>query len=335
MSTLTFADTHNMVAFLEKPAESDGFHEIIDFLNANQIRYALTVNPTIYTSCIEQFWATAKVKTVNGERQLQALVDKKKVIITETSIRSDLNLEDAGGTDCLPTDTVFEELARMGASTEPMTEKETNEESVPKHSYDPSQSGEDRMQLHELMNLYTKLSDRVLALETTKTTQALEIASLKSRVKKLEKKASKRTHKFKRLYKGRSIEYIDKDVEVSLVDETCGRSDDTEMFDTDARIGDEIFAENDMTEKEHDVIPKEVSAAETLTTAGIKIPVSTAAPCTTSVSPPVITKVEITLAQTLAQLKSAKSKVMIQELLQSTVTTALIGAKLHLKIYII
>ncbi|GJU08065.1 hypothetical protein Tco_1124495 [Tanacetum coccineum] len=78
MSTLTFADTHNMVAFLEKPAESDGFHEIIDFLNANQIHYALTVNPTIYTSCNEQFWATAKVKTVNGEHQLQALVDKKK-----------------------------------------------------------------------------------------------------------------------------------------------------------------------------------------------------------------------------------------------------------------
>ncbi|GJW52158.1 putative ribonuclease H-like domain-containing protein, partial [Tanacetum coccineum] len=73
------------VEFLEKPAESDGFHKIIDFLNANQIHYALTVNPTIYTSCIEQFWATTKAKTVNGERQLQALVDKKKVIITETT----------------------------------------------------------------------------------------------------------------------------------------------------------------------------------------------------------------------------------------------------------
>ncbi|GJZ19604.1 hypothetical protein Tco_0556194 [Tanacetum coccineum] len=114
MSTLTFADTHNMVAFLEKPAESDGFHEIIDFLNANQIRYALTVNPIIYTSCIQQFWATAKANTVNGERQLQALIDKKKVIITESSIRSDLHLEDAGGTDCLPTAIIFEELARMG-----------------------------------------------------------------------------------------------------------------------------------------------------------------------------------------------------------------------------
>ncbi|GKE87232.1 hypothetical protein Tco_1564707, partial [Tanacetum coccineum] len=114
MSTLTFFDTHNMVAFLEKPAESDGFHKIINFLNANQIHYALTVNPTIYTSCIKQFWATAKAKMVNGERQLQALVDKKKVIVTKISIRSDLHLEDAGGTDCLSTANIFEELARMG-----------------------------------------------------------------------------------------------------------------------------------------------------------------------------------------------------------------------------
>ncbi|GJW22974.1 hypothetical protein Tco_0033596 [Tanacetum coccineum] len=38
-----------------------------------------------------------------------------------------------------------------------------------------------------------------------------------------------------------------------------------------------------MTKQSHDVIPKEVSAAETLTTVGIKIPVSTAAPSTTAV----------------------------------------------------
>ncbi|GJT80622.1 hypothetical protein Tco_1054964 [Tanacetum coccineum] len=61
--------------------------------------------------------ATTKAKTVNGEHQLQALVDKKKVIITETSIRSDLHLEDASGIDCLPTATIFEELARIGAKT--------------------------------------------------------------------------------------------------------------------------------------------------------------------------------------------------------------------------
>ncbi|GJX39055.1 putative ribonuclease H-like domain-containing protein [Tanacetum coccineum] len=35
------------------------------------------------------FWATEKANTVNGERQLQALIDKKKVFIMETSSRSD------------------------------------------------------------------------------------------------------------------------------------------------------------------------------------------------------------------------------------------------------
>ncbi|GJV10316.1 putative ribonuclease H-like domain-containing protein [Tanacetum coccineum] len=88
--------------------------KIIDFLKASSVHYALTVNPIIYTSCIEQFWATKKVQTVNGVRQLQALVDKKKVIIMELSIRSDLHLDDAEGTDCLPTATIFEELTRMG-----------------------------------------------------------------------------------------------------------------------------------------------------------------------------------------------------------------------------
>ncbi|GKD54952.1 hypothetical protein Tco_1288339 [Tanacetum coccineum] len=94
--------------------ESDGFVEIIDFLKASSVSYALTVNPVIYTSCIEQFWATAKVQTVNKVRQLQALVDKKRVIVTESSIRRDLHLDDAEGTDCLPTTTIFEELACMG-----------------------------------------------------------------------------------------------------------------------------------------------------------------------------------------------------------------------------
>ncbi|GJZ84429.1 hypothetical protein Tco_0649768, partial [Tanacetum coccineum] len=51
---------------------------------------------------------------VNGQDQIQALVDKQKVIITKESIRSDIHFDDAEGTDCLPNDTLFEELARMG-----------------------------------------------------------------------------------------------------------------------------------------------------------------------------------------------------------------------------
>ncbi|GJV53349.1 hypothetical protein Tco_1449090 [Tanacetum coccineum] len=87
---------HMLMLPVQVPAaeESDGFAEIIDFLKASSVHYALTVNPIIYTSYIDQFWATAK-----------------------SSIRRDLYLDDAEGTDCLPTVTIFEELTRMGASS--------------------------------------------------------------------------------------------------------------------------------------------------------------------------------------------------------------------------
>ncbi|GKB83018.1 hypothetical protein Tco_0949913 [Tanacetum coccineum] len=102
-----------MVAFLSKPAESEGFEQIVDFLNAHPIKHALMVNPTIYTSCIKQFWATIKAKTINKEVQLQTLVDVKKIIITESTVIRDLQLEDVKGVDCLPNDTIFEQLALM------------------------------------------------------------------------------------------------------------------------------------------------------------------------------------------------------------------------------
>ncbi|GJW22406.1 hypothetical protein Tco_0033028 [Tanacetum coccineum] len=114
MTTLQFADTHNLVAFLTKSAKREGFEQIVDFLNASSIKYALTVNPTIYTSCIEQFWFTVKAKTVNGEVQLQALVDGKKIVVTEATVKRDLQLEDADGVDCLPNATIFEQLTLMG-----------------------------------------------------------------------------------------------------------------------------------------------------------------------------------------------------------------------------
>nr|GEW32013.1 hypothetical protein [Tanacetum cinerariifolium] len=113
MSTIKFAETHNLVAFLEKSAKSEGFEQIVEFLNANPIKYALKVNHTIYTSCIQQFWDSAKVKTVNEDFQIRVIVDGKKLIINEASIRRDLKLEDTEGTACLPNDTIFEELARM------------------------------------------------------------------------------------------------------------------------------------------------------------------------------------------------------------------------------
>ncbi|GKA66462.1 hypothetical protein Tco_0766270 [Tanacetum coccineum] len=109
---------------------------------------------------------------------------------------------------------------------------------------------------------------RVIDLEKTKTAQAQEITSLKLRVKKLEKKGGSRTHKEDASKQGRKIDDIDKDAEITLVDETQGRYGDDIMFDV-----------SDIT----------VSTAST-------IPVSAAS----------ITDVEITLAQALVELKSAK-----------------------------
>nr|GEX13305.1 hypothetical protein [Tanacetum cinerariifolium] len=94
--------------------ESEGFKQIVDFLNAHPIRYALTENPTIYVSHIKQFWTTAKSKTVNEELQIHALVDGMKVIITESSVRRDLQLADEEGIDCLLNTTIFKNLALMG-----------------------------------------------------------------------------------------------------------------------------------------------------------------------------------------------------------------------------
>nr|GEY95923.1 hypothetical protein [Tanacetum cinerariifolium] len=103
-----------MVAYLSKSDASKGFNQIIDFLNGSSIKYALTMNPNIYVSCIKQFWTTIAVKQVNDVTRLQALVNRKKVVVIEATIREALRLDDAEGMDCLPNKEIFGELARMG-----------------------------------------------------------------------------------------------------------------------------------------------------------------------------------------------------------------------------
>ena len=63
-----------MVALLDRIQVPEGFIEMVDFINATSIRYALSVNPSIFNSFIKQFWFTAKVKTHNGESQIKAIV---------------------------------------------------------------------------------------------------------------------------------------------------------------------------------------------------------------------------------------------------------------------
>nr|GEZ99716.1 xylulose kinase-1 [Tanacetum cinerariifolium] len=108
-----------MIAFLSKSDTSASFDQIVDFLNAHTIQYALVVNPTHYVLCIKQFWAMATIKKVNDVVQLRALIDNKKVVVSEDVIRRDLHLDDAYGVKCLPNEDIFVELARMGCVKPP------------------------------------------------------------------------------------------------------------------------------------------------------------------------------------------------------------------------
>nr|GEX20725.1 putative ribonuclease H-like domain-containing protein [Tanacetum cinerariifolium] len=54
------------------------------------------------------------IKKSNDVVRLQALIDRKKVIITEDSIRQAIRLDDADSVDCLPNEEIFAELARIG-----------------------------------------------------------------------------------------------------------------------------------------------------------------------------------------------------------------------------
>nr|GEW08302.1 hypothetical protein [Tanacetum cinerariifolium] len=112
--TSLFAESHNMVAILEKSDAAGGFEQIIDFLNGSYIQHTLTVNPHVYISCIKQFWNTAVVKRSDDVTRLQALVDKKRIVITEEVVREILQLDDAEGVICLSSDEIFAGLARMG-----------------------------------------------------------------------------------------------------------------------------------------------------------------------------------------------------------------------------
>ncbi|GJT70491.1 hypothetical protein Tco_1029777 [Tanacetum coccineum] len=214
-----------------------------------------------------------------------------------------------------------------------------HEESVPTPSNDPQPSGEDSMQLTDLMVLCTKLQTQVLDLEKAKDAQAKEIAALKKRIQRLERKKMSRPTGLKRLKKvgmsrrvessedqeslgapedaskqGRSIADIDVDVEVTLVDETQERQDDELMFDTGVLDTDEMHVEAKVDEKDEQSTKLDDSTAgEAVTTASVE---DSAAPTTIE---------EITLAQTLIQIKASKPKVVT--IVATTTTTTRPKAK--------
>ncbi|GJT57625.1 hypothetical protein Tco_0992679 [Tanacetum coccineum] len=114
MAGLDFCSKHNMVAYLEKNDGNTEFHQIMDFLTHSFIHFALTVSPIVSTSFVEQFWTSAKSRTVNNISYIDAIVAGKPVTISEASIRSDLLFDDADGIDTLNNQAIFDTIQLMG-----------------------------------------------------------------------------------------------------------------------------------------------------------------------------------------------------------------------------
>ncbi|GJW29653.1 putative ribonuclease H-like domain-containing protein [Tanacetum coccineum] len=94
----------------QKPLLKDEDGEEVDVHLYRSMNWFIDVN---LTSSDLILFAVVPVKTINGEVQLQALVDGNKIIVTKASVRRDLQLDDEEGTNCLPNATTFEELTRM------------------------------------------------------------------------------------------------------------------------------------------------------------------------------------------------------------------------------
>ncbi|GJV89279.1 putative ribonuclease H-like domain-containing protein [Tanacetum coccineum] len=113
MASLNFCSNHNMVAYLEKTDGNIEFHQIMDFLTRSSIHYALTVSPIVSTLFVEQFWTTAKSRTVNNISYIDATVAGKPVTISEASIRSNLLFDDVDGIDSLNNQALFDTIQLM------------------------------------------------------------------------------------------------------------------------------------------------------------------------------------------------------------------------------
>ncbi|GKC31112.1 hypothetical protein Tco_1038406, partial [Tanacetum coccineum] len=199
------------------------------------------------------------------------------------------------------------EVPQPSGSTTNVVEEDVNVEHVPTHSNDPLLSGEDSMQLKELMEFCTQLQQRVLDLENTNTAQAQEITCLKKRLNKLERRKKSRTHRRKRLYKvGMSARIESSDDKASLGDQEDASKQGRKIHDIDAakdiylvnvHRDEGMFGVNDLDGDEVFVETKEpvVNAATTTSTILVSAVID-------------LSDIDMTLAQALTELKNAKPK---------------------------
>nr|GEW92940.1 uncharacterized mitochondrial protein AtMg00810-like [Tanacetum cinerariifolium] len=109
---VAYSDNDYAGASLDKKSTTEG----CQFLGCRMISWQCKKQTVVATSSTEaEYVAAASCCTQSNDvTRLQALVDRKKVVITEAAIRDVLRLDDANGVDCLPNEEIFAELARMG-----------------------------------------------------------------------------------------------------------------------------------------------------------------------------------------------------------------------------
>nr|GEZ15919.1 putative ribonuclease H-like domain-containing protein [Tanacetum cinerariifolium] len=136
------------------------------------------------------------VYKMNDVVRLQALIDRKKVIITEDTVRQALRLDDAESIDCLPNEEIFTEVGKgFSRVNTPLFEgmlvprqaaddvDDVVAASVPAADVDPT------LPSHTPTTTPPPpQQERVEHLEQDKIAQALKITKLKQWVKRLEKK---------------------------------------------------------------------------------------------------------------------------------------------------
>ncbi|GKD78354.1 hypothetical protein Tco_1340975, partial [Tanacetum coccineum] len=308
---VAYTDSDYAGASLDRKSTTGG----CQFLGCRLISWQCKKQTVVANSTTEAEYVAA---SSCWEVQLHALVDGKKIIITESTVRRDLQLEDAED------ETVHKKLddrlvraATTASSLEAEQDSgggsrcqetmgdiivQTRFENVSKHSNDSLlvigntlRSDEDSLKLKELKELCTNLQQRVLDLEKTKTTQQNEIASWKRRVKKLEQKKRLRTHGLKRLHKvGMSRRVISSGGEEDLGEDASKQGRRINAIDADEDItlvNVQDDADNEMFDADT-LNDDEVSAEQEVAAKGVNLTID-----------------EVTLAQALSALKSLKPKV--------------------------
>ncbi|GJT96288.1 hypothetical protein Tco_1091806 [Tanacetum coccineum] len=116
MAALHYKDDHNRIAYLGRERGSEDFADILSYLDHSPLRYALTHDPpVVFDSLVKQFWATATVRpNAAGSHDLVATIDGREVVVTESLIRAQLQLDDANGIVDMQIDDIFAGMGAIG-----------------------------------------------------------------------------------------------------------------------------------------------------------------------------------------------------------------------------